>query len=245
MRTIFPALLCLLLCPTRASAQSPIVAAEAESPGVGVRDETPIAASSGKTPIATVRSETRIASIREKSPIAAGKGKTIEFSLGYSYVRSGKSFSNGMGLKGADASYTIGFSRLGVKADLGYARASNVMGTGHHSDVLSYLAGPVFYPKRHRGLDTYIHVLVGGARVSGPVRLSGGGILLGGWATGYAWAVGGGINYWASDSLAIRSGVDYMRTAYYDPSLTLRSQNNIRTTVNVVYFFGRRSVKRR
>jgi len=204
-----------------------------------------MAASSAKTPIAAVRGETRFAAIRGKPPVVAAKTKTIEVSLGYSYISSGKSFTNQMGLKGADASFTIGFSRLGVKADFGYARAANVMGTGHHSDVLSYLVGPVFYPTRHRGLDTYVHVLVGGARVSGPVRLASGGILLGGWATGYAWAVGGGINYWLSDSLAIRSGVDYMRTAYYDPSLTIRGQNNFRTTANLVYFFGRRTVKRR
>jgi hypothetical protein len=243
MRTIFPALFCFLLCPTPASAQSPIVAAGAETPGV--RDDTPIASSSAKTPIAAVRSETRFAAIRGKPPVAAAKSKTIELSLGYSYISSGKSFSNQMGLKGADASFTIGFSRLGAKADFGYARAANVMGTGHHSDVLSYLVGPVFYPTRHRRLDTYVHVLVGGARVSGPVRLNGGGILLGGWATGYAWAFGGGVNYWVLDSMAIRSGVDYMRTAYYDPSLTIRGQSNIRTTANIVYFFGRRSVKRR
>jgi hypothetical protein len=73
------------------------------------------------------------------------------------------------------------------------------------------------------------------------VRLNGGGILLGGWATGYAWAVGGGVDYWFSDSLAIRTGADYLRTAYYDPSLVVRGQSNIRTTATVVYFFGKRS----
>jgi opacity protein-like surface antigen len=179
--------------------------------------------------------------VRAKTPIAAGKGKMIDVSLGYYYVSSGKSFSSQTGLKGADASFTIRYSRLGIRADLGYARAANVLGTGRHSDVLSYLVGPVFYPTRHHSFDTYIHALVGGARVSGPVRLSGGGIVLGGWATGYAWAVGGGVDYWFSDSLAIRTGADYLRTAYYDPTLAVRGQNNIRTTAAVVYFFGRRS----
>jgi len=63
--------------------------------------------------------------------------------------------------------------------DLGYARAANVHGTGRHSNVFSYLAGPVFYPSRHRNFDTYIHALVGAARVSGPVPRNGGGFLLG------------------------------------------------------------------
>jgi opacity protein-like surface antigen len=241
MRTIFSALFCFLLCATSASAQSPIAAARGGIPVSALRDETPIAAASGKTPVAPERSEPRVAAVRGKTPVAAGRGKTIDVSLGAAYVSSRESFFNRMGLKGADASFTMGYSRLGLRADLGYARAANVFGTGHHSDVLSYLVGPVFYPTRHRSFDIYIHALAGGARVSGPVRLKGGGIALGGWSTGYAWAVGGGVDYWFSDSLAIRTGADYLRTSYYDPMLTIRGQYNIRTTASVVYFFGKRS----
>jgi opacity protein-like surface antigen len=241
MKTIFSALFCFLLCATPASAQSPIVAAMGETPVADAGREAPIAAESGKTPIVAVRSKAPVVAVRGRGPGTAGKAKTIDASLGYAYLSGGESFSNPMRLKGVDASFTIRYSRLGIKADMGYARAANVLGTGHHSDLLSYLAGPVFYPTRHRRFDTYIHALVGGARVSGPVRLNGGAILLGGWATGYAWAVGGGLDYWFSDSLAIRSGADYLRTAYYDPSLAVRGQNNIRTTATVVYFFGKRS----
>jgi hypothetical protein len=176
-----------------------------------------------------------------QSPVAAATGRTIDASLGYSYVSRGESHSNRVGLHGADASFAIGSSRLAIKVDFGYARAANVLGTGRHSDVLSYLAGPVFHPTIHRHVDTYIHALVGGARVSGPVPLNGGGILLGGWATGFAWAVGGGMECWVSDSMAIRTGAEYMRTSYFGPSLAIRGQNNIRTTATVVYFFGRRS----
>ena len=50
----------------------------------------------------------------------------------------------------------------------------------------------------------------GGAKVSGPILTNGGLILLGGWATGYAWAVGGGVEYRATDSMAIRTGADYL-----------------------------------
>jgi len=85
-----------------------------------------------------------------------------------------------VGLNGGDTSFTLGTSRLGIRADWGYARAANVHGTGRHSDLLSYLAGPVFYPSRHRNFNTYIHALVGAARVSGPVPRNGGGFLLGG-----------------------------------------------------------------
>jgi opacity protein-like surface antigen len=214
MRTVFTTLFCFVLCATHASAQSPVPAA---------KDETPVAAA------------------MVKNPVGAARGKTIDVSLGYSYVSHGESNSYRVGLNGADASFTLGTSRLGIRADLGYARAANVHGTGRHSDVLNYLAGSVFYPVRHRNLDTYIHALVGAARVSGPVPRSGGGFLLGGWAWGYAWAVGGGVDYWISRSMAIRTGADYMRTTYFDSSLAIRGENNIRTIAAVVYYFGRRS----
>jgi len=83
----------------------------------------------------------------------------------------------------------------------------------------SYLAGPVFHPAAHGGFDSYVHVLVGVAKVSGPILTNGGLIVFGGWATGYAWAVGGGVEYRATDSMAIRTGADYLRTAFYDSSL--------------------------
>jgi opacity protein-like surface antigen len=88
-------------------------------------------------------------------------------------------------------------------------------------------------------------VLVGGAKVSGPILTSDGTILLGGWTTSYAWAVGGGVEYWVTDSMAIRTGADYLRTAFYDSSLVVRGQSNLRTTASVVYYFGRRPHRRR
>src|SRR5229473_1123792 len=178
-----------------------------------------------------------------QSPVAAATGRTLDLSLGYSYMSRGDTHSNRVGLNGADASFTIGPSsrRLALRADLGYVRAANVLGSARHSDVFSYLAGPVLYPTTHRYVDTYIHALVGGARVTGPILLNGGGYLAGAWMTNYAWAVGGGAEYWVSDSMAIRFGADYLRTSYFDASLATRGQSNLRATSSVVYFFGRRS----
>jgi len=232
MKAIFPASFCLLLYATHASAQSPLTVASSDTPVTETRSVPRVAAPSPIIPIAPIRA---------KPPLVAGRGKMIDVSLGYAYLRSAQSLSPRLSLRGADASFTIGFSRLGLKADLGYARAANVLGTGHRSDVFSYLAGPVFYPTRHRAFNTYVHVLVGGAKVSGPVRVKDGRILLGGWMLGYAGAVGGGVEYWLSDSLAIRTGADFMRTAYFDANLAVRSQYSIRTTATAVYFFGRRS----
>jgi opacity protein-like surface antigen len=200
MRTIFAAIVPLLLCAAQASAQS---------------------------------------------PLAPANGKTIDLGLGYSYVSQGESLSGPLGLNGGDASVTIGYSRFGLKADFGYARSSNIGGTQSHNTVRSYLVGPVFHATFHHRFDTYAQVLVGAARVSGPVPLGGGSYLLGGWAAGSAWAVGGGVDYRVSDSIAIRSGVDYMRTSYFDSTLALRGQGNIRSTVTILYSFVKRSRKRR
>ena len=81
----------------------------------------------------------------------------------------------------------------------------------------------------------------GAARVSGPIPLGGGAYLLGGWASGLAWAVGGGVQYRVTDGIAIPAGADYVRTSYFDLSLTLRGQSNIRSTASIVYSFVRRS----
>jgi hypothetical protein len=244
MRIIFPTLFCFLLCATDASAQSSMATASGEALAGDASGKTPAAAASGKTPVAPAVGVAPFAVIKAK-PIEGVRVKTIELGLGYTYVSHAENQSKRVGLQGAEASFTIGFSRVGIMADVGYARASNVLGTGRHSDVLSYLAGPVFHPTTRRDFDSYVHVLVGGARVSGPVLTNGGLILLGGWTMGYAWAVGGGVEYWLTDSMAIRTGTDYLRTSYYDSSLVVRGQSNLRTTATVVYYFGKRSRKKR
>ena len=227
MRILFSTLFCSLLCTAPASAQSSIAGASGEAAAAASAEAPPV-------PIKPVKP------IRSEPPIATARSKTIELGLGYSYLSQPGNQSNRLGLRGPDASFTIGFSRLGIMADVGYARASNVLGTGRHSAVFTYLAGPVFHHPVSRNFNSYFHVLVGGAKVSGPVLTNGGTILLGGWTTSYAWAVGGGIEYWATDSMAIRTGADYLRTAFYDSSLAVRGQGNLRTTATVVYYFGNR-----
>ena len=244
MRTLFSTLFFSLLCATGASAQSPNASASGEASAVVASGEAPAADAGSKTP-AAASGKTPVAIIRGKTPAAPARGKTIELGLGYSYLSPAENRPERVGLHGADASFTMWFSRMGIKADVGYARASNVLGTGKHSDVLSYLAGPVFHPTTRRNFDTYVHVLVGGARVSGPIMANGGLILLGGWSTGYAWAVGGGAEYWLTDSMAVRTGADYLRTAYYDSSLVVRGQGNLRTTATVIYYFGMQRRRKR
>jgi opacity protein-like surface antigen len=238
MRILFPAIFCSLLCTAPASAQSSIAGASGEA-RAAASGEAPAAAEAPLAPIKPVKP------IWSKSPAVPAKSKTIETGLGYSYLSQSGSQSKRLGLRGADGSFTINFSQLGVTADVGYAQASNVLGTGRHSAVFTYLAGPVLHHTVHRSFDSYVHVLVGGAKVSGPVLTNSGTILLGGWTTGYAWAVGGGVEYWATDSMAIRTGADYLRTSFYDSSLAVRGQSNIRTTAALVFYFGKPSQRRR
>src|SRR5450755_3317521 len=84
-----------------------------------------------------------------QSPVAAGRAPVVSVSVGYSYLDFGSMSSDRCGLNGLDASLGVDFiPRLGAKVDLGYVRASNVLDSGRHGDVLSYLVGPVFYPTR-------------------------------------------------------------------------------------------------
>jgi opacity protein-like surface antigen len=183
-----------------------------------------------------------VAHASAQSPVATATGRPFDLGLGYSYVHRFDGPYDQVGLNGADANISISVhSHLSIRADLGYARAANVLGTGRHSDVLTYLVGPVFYPTARRHFNTYIQALMGGARVTGPIFLNGGGFLDGGWANKFSWAAGGGAEFWVTDSMTVRTGVEYLRTAYYDAALSIRGQNNIRTTATVAYYFGRRS----
>jgi opacity protein-like surface antigen len=180
-----------------------------------------------------------------QSPVGTGRITEADVSLGYSYVRYPVSQSNQVGLNGVDASATVGFySWMGISGEVGYSRAANVLGTASHSDVLSYLVGPVFYPATHRNLQTYVHALLGGARVSGPAPVTGG-FLIDSWTNNFAWEAGGGLEYQVTDTIAVRTGVDYLRTGFFGPSQTVQGQNNIKATVAVVYLFGGHRRQRR
>lgn len=179
-----------------------------------------------------------------QSTVTAGRAKSVDLSLGYSYINHTAGPSNRVGLNGLDANITFGLSsRFAIRCEVGYARAANVLGTPSHSGVLTYLAGPVFHPATNRNFDPYFQVLLGGARVNGPIPVNGG-YLIGGWGTGFAWAVGGGIDYHVSDSIRLRTGLDYLRTVYFGPSVTIQGQNNVKATVAVVYVFGTQRRKR-
>ena len=176
-------------------------------------------------------------------PVAAGMSPAISVSAGYSYLSLSSPASTRIWLNGADVSATADFSRhIGVRADLGYVRASNVLGSANHADVLSYLGGPVLYPTRHRRLVTYAHALIGGARVTGAIPSTGGGFSSG-FVNKLSWAFGVGAESRVSSSIALRVGADFLHTAYFDSSGIIRGQANLRIVGSVVYYFKRGSDK--
>ena len=178
--------------------------------------------------------------------LPAGRSSSWDLSLGYSYVSEPATSSDRVGLNGLDASVTVALaSRVAIKGDFGYARSGNLLGAPTHSSVMSYLAGPVFYPVVRPKFDIYAQALFGGARVTGPVPVTAG-ILIGGYADRFAWAVGGGVDYQLSHSFALRGGVDYLRTQYFfGPVPTIQGQSNIRLTASVVCMLGSLPWKRR
>ena len=181
-----------------------------------------------------------------QSPTAPGKVPVgvAEAGLGYSYVNSSIAPSNRVGLNGLDANATVYIpARFGIKFDLGYARAANVFSTNHHADMLTYLVGPVVYPVARGGLRTYVHVLFGGARTTGPVPV-GGGSFFTAYANKFAWAVGGGLDYRLtrfSPRLSAHVCADYLHTAYFDPAQQISGRSNVRVVVGIVYSFRSRN----
>src|SRR5713226_1351217 len=180
-----------------------------------------------------------------QSPRAPAIAPVVSASLGYSFISLATPSSARIALNGLDAAFTLDVSpRLGARVDVSYVRASHVLNSGHHSDVLSYLAGPVFYPVRRSKLAVFAQGLIGAARVTGPVPVSGGGFL-DGYVNQFAWAVGTGAEFRVYESIGVRIGADYLHTRYFNSGPAIRGQNNLRITTSLVYFFERHSSKDR
>jgi hypothetical protein len=175
----------------------------------------------------------------DSTAAAAATGPSFELSLGYVYFSMAMP-SQRVGLTGVDAGALVNFdSRWGVKVDSTYARTGNVFNTGHSANVLSFLAGPVFYPPVLRKAGIFVQALVGASRVesAAPVR---GASYLEGWVARPSYAVGGGFEHSLFSSLAVRVQGDYQHTTYGDSAGTIQGQNNLRLTTSMVYRFGNR-----
>jgi hypothetical protein len=173
-----------------------------------------------------------------RSQVMAASGPVVNAAAGYSYLDLSLAKSR-VGLNGADVNLTADFrSYFGLRLDVGYARGSNVLGSGRHADVLSYLAGPVVYPIHHRKWTFYAEGLVGAARATGPIPSANG--FLGAYVNKLAWVLGGGMEYDLSSSWAFRAGTGYLHTFYYTTPTRIGGQNNLRVVAEIVHRFGGR-----
>jgi len=173
-------------------------------------------------------------------PHPAGTASLFEASAGYCYMNLDLPSTKRVNLNGLDVTLTDDFlPRFGITLDGSYARSGNLFQLGQPATVLSFLAGPVFYPAQRKRITLYTHALWGGARVSGAVNKVNGGYLVG-YSSEFAWAAGGGVQYRFSPRTKLQFGADYLHTAMFGPNITTQGQNDFRAVANIVWLFGKR-----
>ena len=97
----------------------------------------------------------------------------------------------------------------------------------------SYLAGP-----RINYGPVYVHTLFGGDHLSGSALGTSSA------QTGFAGALGGGIQYPVNELIAFRAGVDYMFSTHNIANGSSATNNNFRASLGIVFNLGNRKVHR-
>ncbi|HLJ17783.1 MAG TPA: outer membrane beta-barrel protein [Bryobacteraceae bacterium] len=177
---------------------------------------------------------------RAQGPVIAGVAPVMEQGIGYTYMKSSVPSQGNLAMMGILVSGSADLNaRFGAKLELGYSRSFDAFQTGRVADLLTYMGGPVFYPVRRPQYSIHAEVLVGGARETG-VNFENNGTLVRGYVNHLAWAGGVGFQYRISSAFSLRPEVEYLRTSYFDSSVTIKPQSNLRTTLSLMYTFGRR-----
>jgi hypothetical protein len=178
--------------------------------------------------------------VHAQGPVVAGVAPVIETSAGYSYVQSNVPSQGNLAMKGIVVSASGDLTaRFGAKLVVGYSRSFDAFQTGRVADLLTYMAGPVFYPVRRSKFDFHAQVLVGGARETG-VNFENDGTLIRGFVNHFAWAGGAGFQFRISEALSLRPEVEYLRTSFFNSNVAIQGQTNLRPSLSLVYTFGRR-----
>jgi opacity protein-like surface antigen len=175
--------------------------------------------------------------VSNRPPFAASS-PVFEVSTGYTYLVLDTPSRQKVGLSGVDVNGFVDFNpRWGMMVDSSYARAGDVLGTGHSGNVLSLLTGPVFYPVEYGNTRFFVHTLAGVSLVNSAVPVEGS-YYLGGTITRFSYAIGAGVEHTLTGPVAIRIGGDYLRTTFANPAAATQFQNNIRVLTSIVYRFG-------
>jgi len=170
-------------------------------------------------------------------PHAAGVGPTIEASAGYAYLNLSIPSASRANLNGFDSTLTVNLAEhFGVCADFSYARVSSTLAYNLTTSATTYMGGPVAYLARKKNFTFSAHALFGGAHVDSIVPLQSG--ALSGYVEGFAFAVGGGVQYRFSPRISFRLGADYLHTKFAQSLTSLQGQSNFRAVGSVVYHFS-------
>lgn len=173
-------------------------------------------------------------------PQAAATSAVFEASVGYTFLALDTPSQKRIGLSGVDVSGFVDFSsRWGLTVDSSYARAGNVLGTGHSGNVLSLLIGPTFYPMDRGNTRIFVHTMAGVGLVNSAVPVTGT-YYLSGTLTRFSYAIGGGVERTVAGPLAVRVGVDYLRTTFANSTAAMQFQNNLRIVTSIAFRFGSR-----
>ena len=173
-------------------------------------------------------------------PAAAGSGPAFNLSAGYTYLTMPVTSTNTANLNGLDATAGIDFfHHWGAIADASYVRASNVLGMGHGSYIMTFLIGPVFYPVESHSFRLSVRGLVGAGLVDSivPVNTT---TILHGWVARPSYGAGAGIEHSLYGPLGARVDGDYLRTAFVNSADAVQAQDNLRLTVSLVFHLRQR-----
>ena len=177
---------------------------------------------------------------RAQGPLVAGVAPVFEGGVGYTYTQSTLPSEGKLAMKGVVASASGDLnSRIGLKLQVGYSRSFDAFQTGRTADVLTYMAGPVFYAVRLPKFDIHAQVLAGGARETG-VNFENDGTLVRGYVNHFAWAGAAGFQYRISSAFSLRPEVEYLRTSFFNSNVAIQGQTNLRASLSMIYTFGRR-----
>lgn len=182
-----------------------------------------------------------IAPVMAQSDVpGAGSGPAFDFSAGYTYLTMPVTSVSSANLNGLDTAASIDFARRwGATADASYVRASNVLGMGHGSYVMTFLVGPVFYPLERHEFRVSVRALAGAGLVDSIVPVNSTTVLHG-WVTRPSYAAGVGIEHSIVGPLGVRVDGDYLRTAFVNSADVVQPQNNLRLTVSAIFHVRQR-----
>lgn len=173
-------------------------------------------------------------SFKTEPPVAAS-GPDYRVSVGYTFMTMPIPGAGRANINGLDAAAHVDFNpRWGAMLDSNYARTANVLSTSHQAYAWSFRGGPVVYPRQNDISRLFVHALFGGSLVDGALPSSDTQYRHG-WQTGFSYALGGGLERRLAGPIAMRGGLDYVRSTFFDSLGTLQPQNSFQITLSVLW----------